>query len=68
MKLLDIMPVLSVHSDVRISVDGSFVGQFNILDVPYRYLDLQVNCIYPIKVDEKVYTGIDLISQNKHSL
>ena len=68
MKLLDIMPVLSVHNDVKIGVDGSFVGQFNILDVPYRYLDLQVNCIYPIKVDEKVYTGIDLISQKKHSV
>lgn len=68
MKLLDILPVLSIHNDVKIGVDGSFVGQFNILDISYRYIDLQVNCIYPIKVDEKVYTGIDLISQKKHSV
>ena len=67
MKLIDILPVLSIHNDVKIEVDGSFVGQFNILDVPWRYIDFQVICIYPMKSDEKVYIGIEL-SQKKQSL
>ena len=68
MKLIDIIPVLSIHNDVKIGVDGDFVGQFNILDIPYRYIDLQVNCIYPIRAGEKICNGIDLISQKKQSL
>ena len=62
-RLIDIISVLSINYDAKIGVNGNFVGQFSIRDIPYRYLNLYVKCIYPLYNGEKQYTGIDLVGK-----
>lgn len=62
-KLLDLMPILSTHFDLKLGVDGNFVGQFKYSEVPYKYLILAVKCVYPMSNGEKEYTAVDLISE-----
>lgn len=63
-KLIDIIPFLSNNYDMKIGVDGNYVGQFGTWDdIPYKYLKLNVKCIYPITNKVGTYTGIDLTTK-----
>lgn len=62
-KLIDLMPILSKRFDLKLGVDGNFVGQFKYSEVPYKYLTLSVKCVYPMSNGEKDYTAVDLVSE-----
>ena len=62
-RLIDLMPILSNHFDLKLGVDGNFVGQFKYSEVPYKYLILSVKCVYPMSNGEKEYTAVDLVSE-----
>ena len=63
LQLIDILTALTKTEDVKIGVDGTFVGQFNVNDIPYRYIYLYVKCIYPIWNGSKKYIGLDLLTK-----
>ena len=52
--LIKIINILSTHYSIQIGVDGNYVGMFdNIGDIPYKYLTMEVKCIYPGIVEKK---------------
>ena len=62
MILFDVIETLSRHYPIQIGVNGSLVGVFEHADeIPYKYLNLRVNCIYPgiIENTHKQIEGIN---------
>lgn len=62
MVLIDIIDTLSRNYPVQIGVNSSLVGVFEHADeIPYKYLNMRVNCIYP-GIIENTHKNIDGIN------
>lgn len=65
MVLINMIDILSKNYPVQIGVNGSLVGVFEHADeIPYKYLNLCVECIYPGIIENKLkrvdgVTGIE---------
>lgn len=58
--LIKIVSILSTHYSIQIGVDGNYVGMFDSIgDVPYKYLTMEVKCVYPGIVEKKDEEAID---------